>query len=377
MTITDRLPPEILTEIVAALRQKDQLSLCLVSQLWSELCLHAIYRLVDLPKFPKAKVFVEGIQANPARASAIQSFTVDQYVYSRLPDEKFIAQLANAIALMTQLQRLSIPAALLHHLEECVFSSLVAFICNTYRTEPYPVIISFLKRHPGLTNIDLSCCRAPRTSLQHSYIQLPSLQRFYGEPTWVPALVTQQLRIARLRWYDDQNVEQTVIALRSLSNPDQPFHLINSTTTASHQQWMPLVETLAMHFPNMKTLHMRARGAPDQETLDHLTAQLPRFKMLSILAIDDARSILFKNGLVHSKLYALVATEWASVCPTLEACCIAKWAFRKATPRSGRIARERNSRSLPLHCGPAEGLGHRCNSGCSTKHIWPWSIHLF
>ncbi|KAJ6462527.1 hypothetical protein C8R45DRAFT_1027019 [Mycena sanguinolenta] len=348
MTITDRLPPEILTEIVAALRRKDQLSLCLVSQLWSALCLHEIYRFVALGNFPKAKLFVERMQTNPARASAIQSFTVARGVCScrRYVDEKFIAQLAKAMALMTQLQCLSIPAALFHHLEECVFSSLTVFICNSYGDKPYPVIVSFLERHPGLTNIDLSFYRAPRTSFQHSYIQLPSLQRFYGDSTWVPALVTQQLRIARLNWDDDQNVEQTVIALRSISNPDQPFHLINDTISVSHQQFMPLVEALAMHFPNMKTLHMQALGDPKQETLDHLTTQLPR------------------------KLYALVPTEWASVFPMLEACCI-------LMPGSGKIARERKSRSLPMHCGPAEGLGQRCDSGCLTKYIWPWSIHLF
>ncbi|KAF7364100.1 hypothetical protein MSAN_01069000 [Mycena sanguinolenta] len=80
---------------------------------------------------------------------------------------------------------------------------------------------------------------------------------------------------------------------------------------------------VAAHFPNLKTLHIRAYSSPEQETLDHLTTQLSHFKMMNYLALEDGRTIRYRNDDVsRDKLYALVTMEWASVCSTLEVCCI-------------------------------------------------------
>ncbi|KAJ6462508.1 hypothetical protein C8R45DRAFT_1178182 [Mycena sanguinolenta] len=276
MTITDRLPPEILAEIVAALPKKDQLSLCLVSKIWTS----------------------QASSATPMSPSVIQR----------------LFRSWNAIP---------------HR----VFGIL---LYNTKRSSAIKALV------PGegfcLTNVRLYFNHTTVSTLhsfRHSRVRLPSLQRFSGESEFVPALVTQQLRMARLVWDDNQNIEKTVVALLSISNPDHPFHSINNTVTASHPECIPLVEALATHFPNLKTPCGGLReipfpGSPEQETLDHLTTRLPRFKMLKYLALEDGRSRYANNGTSRDKLYALVTTEWASVCPALEACCISQFAFKKS-----------------------------------------------
>ncbi|KAJ6462534.1 hypothetical protein C8R45DRAFT_1080640 [Mycena sanguinolenta] len=247
MPITDRLPLEILIEIVAALSRKDQLSLCRVSQLWNELCINDIYRLVSLGAFPTAKIFLESKQNHTGHLRFnFYGLTI------HLPSPP----------------RLSVPPGVLHHpdMQQCFF--------------PYAVLIPFLGRHPGLTHLRVTFNHVwIRGSSPPFRVHLPSLLRFSGQAMFVPELVTQQLRIARLHWDGDENIEET-------------------------GSW------------------------PDQETLDPLTMQLPRFKMLRYLALEGSVNYRFVNNSEGDRVYALVL-KLAGVCPTLEACCIRRFAFRK------------------------------------------------
>ncbi|KAF7364118.1 hypothetical protein MSAN_01070900 [Mycena sanguinolenta] len=78
-----------------------------------------------------------------------------------------------------------------------------------------------------------------------------------GEANVVPSLVTRDLREARLYWSPGEDIEQTVLALRSITSPDTPFVSINNGLDSS-RECTPFVEALAMHVQNLKTLHMRA-----------------------------------------------------------------------------------------------------------------------
>ncbi|KAJ7268159.1 hypothetical protein B0H12DRAFT_1097302 [Mycena haematopus] len=337
-TITDRLPIETLTEIIVALPKTDQLTLCRVSQLWSELCLSVINRAVVLGDFATAKTLLEGILAKPGRAGAIRSFAVKgnvAFLYLH-PDKEFTALLVNTIELtIPQLQHLSVPPDLLGvgypiALQKCTFPSLTSYTFPPC-THPYPidVFLAFLEHHPGLTYVRISVSDPPSSLRVH----LPNLQRFYGKASLVPALVTPQLREARLYWSGLEDIERTVIALGSITSPHTPFSSINNAME-THRQCSPFVEALATHIPNLKTLHMRSAtdwGSPERETLDHLTMQLPRFKTLSYLALEDALSEINADKTsrsVRDRMHA-VALTWGSVCPTLEACCIHEYAFRR------------------------------------------------
>lgn len=75
----------------------------------------------------------------------------------------------------------------------------------------------FLKRHPGLTHLHTvgrsSLTLVPSPTLR---IHLPNLQHFHGEATFIPAMMTRQLREARLYWSGREDIERIVVALREL-----------------------------------------------------------------------------------------------------------------------------------------------------------------
>lgn len=77
-TIAQRLPNEILTEIIETMPKPDQLTFCRVSELFHRLCLPVLYRVVVLGDYERAKTFLELIAAHPGRAEAIRSFTVTE-----------------------------------------------------------------------------------------------------------------------------------------------------------------------------------------------------------------------------------------------------------------------------------------------------------
>ncbi|KAJ7909904.1 hypothetical protein B0H13DRAFT_2329843 [Mycena leptocephala] len=117
-----------------------------------------------------------------------------------------------------------------------------------------------------------------------------------------------------------------------MTRPDIPFVSINNGTETN--QCTALVEALATHIPNIKTLHMRAAtdwGSPDPIIIDHLTAYLPHFKFLMHLALEDAlsyRDVDEEFYPVRDQMHAIVV-DWAEICPTLEACCLHEFAFKK------------------------------------------------
>lgn len=115
---------------------------------------------------------------------------------------------------------------------------------------------AFLERHPGLTHLHAIGRRLPLNPSPTLRIQLPNLQYFYGEATIIPVMMAHELREARLYWSGREDIERTVVVLRSMTGPDIPFISINNGTETP--QCTALVEALASHIPNIKTLHMRA-----------------------------------------------------------------------------------------------------------------------
>ncbi|KAJ7748209.1 hypothetical protein DFH07DRAFT_1062598 [Mycena maculata] len=191
---------------------------------------------------------------------------------------------------------------------------------------------AFLERHPGVTRLHAVGHRLPLNPSPTLRIHLPNLQYFYGEAIFIPAIMAHELREARLYWSGSEDIERTVVALRSMTGPDIPFVSINNGTETD--QCTALVQALATHIPNIKTLHMRAAtdwGSPDRITIDHLTAYLPHFKGLMYLALEDAlsfRDLDEESHFVRDKMHTIVV-NWAGICPTLEACCLHEFAFKK------------------------------------------------
>ncbi|KAF7369767.1 hypothetical protein MVEN_00308800 [Mycena venus] len=191
---------------------------------------------------------------------------------------------------------------------------------------------AFLERHPGLTHLHTIGRHLPLTPSPTLRIHLPNLQHYDGEATFIPAILTHELRVARLYWSGREDIERIVVALRSITSPDIPFVSINNGTETD--QCTALVEALETHIPNIKTLHMRAAtdwGSPDRITIEHLTTYLPHFKALMYLALEDAlsyRDVDEESYSVPDKMHNVVV-NWGGICPTLEACCLHEFAFKK------------------------------------------------
>ncbi|KAJ7757296.1 hypothetical protein B0H14DRAFT_2976754 [Mycena olivaceomarginata] len=350
-TIAQWLPTETLIEIIETLPKTDQLTLCRVSELFHDLCLPAINRVVVLRDYDRAKTFLEGMLANPSRAGAIRSFTVtDRACILHRPQQdwkktmrSFADLLINFVKLVVpQLEHLSICPDLLakdHGIDlqlytfprllSCHISPHTATQTSTLATD---ALSEFLERHPGLTHLHPFGHPFPLNPSPTLRIHLPNLQYFHGEATFIPAMMAHELGEARLYWGGREDIERTVVALRSMTGPDIPFVSINNGTETD--QCTALVEALATHIPNIKTLHMRAAtdwGSPDRITIDHLTAYLPHFKGLMYLALEDAlsyRDVDEESCSVRDKMHTVVL-NWAGICPTLEACCLHEFAFKK------------------------------------------------
>ncbi|KAF7364087.1 hypothetical protein MSAN_01067600 [Mycena sanguinolenta] len=333
-TVTERLPFDILIDIIESLPKKDQFSLCYVSQGWSEVCLFVINRVVLLRSVREAKAFLLGVQTKPGRAVAIRSFAIAEYLYPRIESIKIL--LEDVIKLMIpHLQHLSVPSDLLgaFTLHHGTFPNLISYNCNPYTySEPHPDVtfIGFLKRHPDLTNLCVRALGNASTSPTLLRVHLPNLQWFDGDAKFLPALTTQQLREARLTWSWGDDFEQPIVALRSMASPGMPFASINNGINYERERRY-LVEALATHLPNLKTLHMRAAinvGWLEEDTLEYFTTQLPRFKRLRYFAIEDMLSYRSAFRSEHQIMHPVVV-NWARVCPTLEACCIHQFCFKK------------------------------------------------
>jgi hypothetical protein len=191
-----------------------------------------------------------------------------------------------------------------------------------------------LERHPGLTHLHAFGHPFPLNPSPTLRIHLPNLQYFQGEATFIPAMMAHEIGEARLYWSGREDIERTVVALRSMTGPDIPFVSINNGTETD--QCTALVEALATHIPNIKTLNMRAatdwvgltfaavifslmcaQGSPDRITIDQLTAYLPHFKGLMYLALEDALSdcdVDEESYSVRDKMHTVVV-NWAGICP--------------------------------------------------------------
>ncbi|KAJ7366192.1 hypothetical protein DFH08DRAFT_833685 [Mycena albidolilacea] len=313
-TIAQWLPTETLIEIIETLPKTDQLTLCRVSELFHDLCLPAINRVVVLRDYAHAKTFLEGILANPSRACAIRSFTVtDRACILRRPQQDWKKTMRSFADLLINLVKLMVPQ--LEHLS----------ICPDLLATDHGIDLQ-LYTFPRLLSCHISPHTARDSETQTSTLAADALA------TFIPAMMAHELGEARLYWGGREDIERTVVALRSMTGPDIPFVSINNGTET--HQCTALVEALATHIPNIKTLHMRAAtdwGSPDRITIDHLTAYLPHFKGLMYLALEDAlsdREVDEESYSVRDKMHTVVV-NWAGICPTLEACCLHEFAFKK------------------------------------------------
>ncbi|KAJ7734838.1 hypothetical protein B0H16DRAFT_1577373 [Mycena metata] len=343
MEIFQRLPNEVIAEIIGVASKVNQATLCRVSKLFNDLCLPTLYRVVLLEDYAAALAFTSTLLANTTRAATIRSFTVER-LYEPWPQPSppvLGGMLLASMKLMTRLEHLFFPA--LYKLQDNCFDALLADVtlpclltCGISHFSSWNAagdkIGLFLQRHPTLTRVRL------RTNMRIVIsptlrISLPNLRHYDGSVGLLPSMEAGgNLTRARLHWHsdhEDEDIDQAVKVLCSLSNPTIPFFAVHEYRDNS---WQPILTSMAAHMPHTTALQMRplAEFGTDltEQIIDHITACLPVFTKLVYLAF-ECEAAAFPSSDADEDDDCNTVETWSEACPTLEACCFNSCAWRK------------------------------------------------
>ncbi|KAJ7490857.1 hypothetical protein FB451DRAFT_626723 [Mycena latifolia] len=331
------LPNEIITEIIVAALQTDRASLCRVSQLFHALCLPVLYGVVRLETHASAVAFCSAIISNSALAALVRSLTVASSCFP-ITASRLSRLLADSSKSLLRVEILSIDLMLLQdgHLREllaCTFPHLVQCSLGTKErhwnsTEREDTLASFLTRHPALTKLRIqdwivresSPSVSPRIPLQH-------LKHLSCPIKFVPSIAASNLKEARLYW-DVDNIECTISALKSMTRPNEPF--VCSNDVFAPIPFSDIVDSISKNIPHIKTLHLRLYQLHSlRGTLDNLRTSLSRFTGLAYLSIEYVLTIDSQFLGDTEAGEQLIVQGFGDVCPTLEACRFYSRAWRK------------------------------------------------
>ncbi|KAF7341921.1 hypothetical protein MSAN_02048000 [Mycena sanguinolenta] len=151
------LPNELLVQIIQHSPAGKQAILCRLSRLFHDLCVPVLYRVVEIKDSDSVALFCSAIIANPSRAGAVRSFTVD---VSRSRIEHYGDLLLASLKLMLRLDHLFLSQTALDYgqssilLEECIFPQLIS--CDIWapswskNESVSDLVAAFLARHSTL-----------------------------------------------------------------------------------------------------------------------------------------------------------------------------------------------------------------------------------
>ncbi|KAJ7619649.1 hypothetical protein FB45DRAFT_1063008 [Roridomyces roridus] len=330
MPITQRLPNEVLTEIIQKAPKSDQARLCRVSKLFHGLALPSLLRTVLLDTeeiLPDVlDAFCNAMIQNPARVDSVRSLSYKTYFDYSPADECLI----QALTLMTRLEHLSI-----YDYGDCgVVSSLASFtfpnllVCSFEVTpdDCWPHIAQFLARHPTITHLRL-CDRVivngavpvPEGTL------LPTLQYYHGELPLLCAFSKHSLRAVQTPF--------GAALIEKLSAQTGPNLTILGIKFLFVSQISDALEHLSAHMPHLKSLKLYCWGNWSVRigTLDYLATYLPRLENLEYLVFNHAAE--YNRSVVDLYNDQKTLQVWANTSPTLKGCSIGKIAARKVGDR--------------------------------------------
>ncbi|KAF7340874.1 hypothetical protein MSAN_02116900 [Mycena sanguinolenta] len=166
-------------------------------------------------------------------------------------------------------------------------------------------------------------------------VSLPNLEFYEGDAAFILGIDAICLKEVQLTWHDidDADVDKIITRLSSMTNPDVPF-------VSSHQYLgdpcHQIVTSVSMHMPHTKTLRLHSLvdffALLSQDTIRHITEYLPRFTGLVYLAMEWCIGSFPTSGADEDE--DRIAVEgWGEACPTLEACCLNHYGWRKVDGR--------------------------------------------
>ncbi|KAJ7651171.1 hypothetical protein FB45DRAFT_32073 [Roridomyces roridus] len=344
--MTERLPNELLTEIVEYLpRRADQASLCLISKLFHDVSLPFFDRTVVLPmtRSRQLKAFFRSIIAHPERADATRSLTFTNQTSLLDFNPFFYDLLIESTRLMKNLEHLRVQdwSETATMTEPSIISCLafLTFPClSTCRIEILPVaqglgsnchvaIGDFLERHPTITHLRLWPYGGFHDPT-HTGALLPRLEHYDGNLHFLTMLSSRCLRAARFPWVLDwEEIDSPLEALPSLLDARLPTVLSFDDSCPSYNAIPSTLSALPDYIPNLTSLKICARSMrvhSQTSVLNCLKECLPRFSGLKYIAFEHSDPTLVST---NDDLLALQA--WADVTPSFKACSIRQRAWRK------------------------------------------------
>ncbi|KAF7361567.1 hypothetical protein MSAN_01190600 [Mycena sanguinolenta] len=294
MNISRWLPNELLVYIIQYSRKADQATLCRLSKLFRDLCLPALNREVKIKSSRFIAPFCSAILENPSRADAVRSVTLAIPYYN--PDTIRSDLILATLKLMLRLEHLSVSSRTLedHHwanlLEEGQYPQLTS--CNLWvptdtlvvlRTHPSDLAVGFLTRHSALKRVHFTSADriVPSRSVR---VSLPNLEFYKGDAEFIVAIDAIRLKEVDLTWYSEDNAEEIIIALSSITRPEIPF--ISSHRSRSRGGLRQIVTSLSKHMQHTQTLRLHSFGdSLGQDTICHIRESLPQFTDLVYLKV--------------------------------------------------------------------------------------------
>ncbi|KAJ7608220.1 hypothetical protein FB45DRAFT_1130102 [Roridomyces roridus] len=345
--ITLWLPNEVLTEIIQHAQKSDQAALCRISKLFHALVLPVLNRVIVLSPYRRSASyqsnFCQSLIEHPDRTDVVRSLTIRFRVNDWFGHgQDWVAQidqdlLFESMKLMKNLEYLSLGSPRDSSAEPEVASVFARLACLSFpklshcsiiMPHEMPAITQFLAGNPSITRLNLPV--EPWHAFEPGRNLLPNLRQYVGPTSLLRSLATRGLRAARVvpeRELTAGNVQ----AVEALTNPDLPFVLSVELARAwvSEDAIQTSLLLVSAEMPYIQRLQVRAsrKSRFATATFNRITTHLSHFTQIAYFSLTyiNYRAGFFDAG---EREEAAMRT-WAAACPTLQGCCIERFAWRK------------------------------------------------
>ncbi|KAJ7732579.1 hypothetical protein DFH07DRAFT_780877 [Mycena maculata] len=341
--ISTLLPNELLIQVIDAAPKADQVTLCRVSKLFHALAVPAVYGAVNLPKYTSIISFCSAVLSNASLAKCVQSINICLPT-SRAKDSTWSQEssglILDSVETLLELRHLSLDTVFLRSehrdaILRCTFPHLLS--CDIQIEEDkLHTFTSFLTRHPALTRMHVRLWRHIGNFRLDSPTPIPllNLRHYRGPVQCLSWITTHNLREAELDWPLDKSSESSpaeslLLALQATINSDIPFV---SSNYWCDDYFTEIVDFLSRNIPQTRTLQMDVFHLHDDQ-IAHVMSSLPRFTGLVFFAIKWAGMMPASHIWGNEAATGVTAQTCGDLCPTLEACCLGRWAWRKINGR--------------------------------------------
>ncbi|KAJ6548187.1 hypothetical protein DFH09DRAFT_1169939 [Mycena vulgaris] len=324
------LPNEIISEIILDAPQKDQAALCRVSKLFHGLVVPALYRAVHLDQPDAVTVFCDAVLSNPGLAELVRSLTLAILPVSvDMPEMWLDSRLVDVLQTLLRLEGLSIDMTPMGQrqqrkvcelvLPQLRWCSLQTGVTEWTATQTEDTLASFLLRHPQLKQVHIQQLRYLEAwPSAQARIPLLQLQHLQCPVALLPSILACGVREVTLDWDTNapNDVDTLVGALKSMTRHDIPF----------------IVNAISRDIPHARTLSMQLHFSTSSDgIIVDVVNCLPRFTNLAFFSVEVMFATL-RRGLTFWTTEAedrIRVQGLGDACPTLEACCLNRCAWRK------------------------------------------------